>query len=296
MIGIAFNTRKAPFDDIRLRKAMAHLLNRPIIIEKLFYNEYVAIDSYYAGGLYENPDNPKMQYDPQLAVQLLAEAGWKNRDAQGRLVRDGQPLTMELMYANKIYEPALTTYQEDLRKVGVGLNLRFLTPETMFQLMGDLKFDMIQLGWTGLLFPNPETSYKSTLADANSTNNITGIKNKRIDELLDVYDREFDTQKRIAIIREIDGILANLHHYVLEWDTPYQRIAYWNKFGQPEGYLSRIGDYRDAISLWWIDPQKQAELAKAMGSGSAKMAVGATDVKYWQEYAQRQASASTRTQ
>ena len=69
------------------------------------------------------------------------------------LVRNGQPLTMELMYANKISEPALTTYQEDLRKVGIGLNLRFLTPETMFQLMGDLQFDMIQLGWTGLLVP-----------------------------------------------------------------------------------------------------------------------------------------------
>ena len=32
---------------------------------------------------------------------------------------------------------------------------------------------------------------------------------------------EFDTQKRIAIIREIDGILANMYPYVLEWDTPF---------------------------------------------------------------------------
>ena len=158
----------------------------------------------------------------------------------------------------------------------------------MFQLMGDLRFDLIQLGWTGLLFPNPETSFKSTLADAKSTNNVTGIKNQRIDDLLDVYDREFDTQKRISIIREIDGILANLHPYVLTWDTSYERIAYWNKFGQPEGYLTRIGDYRDVPSMWWIDRPKEAELGRAMGDTSAKMTVGAIDARFWQQYAQRQ--------
>lgn len=293
MYAIGINMRKAPFDDVRVRQALAHMLNRPLIVEKLFYNEYTPINSYYAGGIYENPNNPRMPYDPQLAIKLLAEAGWKDRDAQGRLVRNGQPLTMELMYANKLWEPAFTTYQEDLRKVGVGLNLRFLTPETMFQLMGDLRFDLISFGFTGLLFPNPETSVRSTLADAKSTNNVTGVKNQRIDQLLDVYDREFNAQKRIEIIREIDGILANIHSYILMWDTPYERIAYWNKFGYPEGYLSRIGDYRDVPSLWWIDSQKQAELARAMSDTSAKMAVGPVEARYWQQYAQRQGTRST---
>ena len=77
------------------------------------------------------------------------------------------------------------------------------------------------MAWTGLLFPNPETSLHSTLADAKNTNNITGFKNKRIDELLDVYDVEFDQQKRVAIIREIDGIVANLHHYILSGIAPF---------------------------------------------------------------------------
>ncbi len=290
--GFAINMRKAPFDDIRVRQALAHLLNRPLIVEKLYFNEEAPIDSYYTGGIYENPDNPEMAYNPQLALKLLTEAGWTSRDAQGRLVRNGQPLTMELMYANKINEPALTTYQEELRKVGIGLNLRFLTPETLWQLVGDRRFDLVFMGWTGLLFPNPETSFKSTLADANSTNNITGIKNQRIDELLDVYDLEFDAQKRIAIIREIDGILANLHSYVLTWDTAAQRIAYWNKFGQPAGHLTRIGDYRDPPSLWWVDPQKEAALTRAMGDASLKLPVGATDDRFWEQYSQQRGTGS----
>lgn len=285
--GAALNMRKPPFDDVKVREALAHLLNRELIVEKLFYNEVVPIDSYYAGGVYENPSNPKIKYDPQLALKLLAEAGWKDRDTQGRLVKNGNPLTFELMYANKITEPAFTTYQEDLRKVGIGVNLRFLTPETMFRLMGDLQFDAIYFGFTGLVFPNPETSYKSTLADSKSTNNVPGIKNKRIDEILDLYDREFDAQKRIPLIQEIDGILANLHPYILSWDTPYERVAFWNKFGTPQGLLTRFGDYRDAPSLWWIDPQKQNELNRAMRDNNATMSGGAVDDRYWEEYSEK---------
>jgi microcin C transport system substrate-binding protein len=156
--------------------------------------------------------------------------------------------------------------------------------------MNQRKFEMAVQAWSGLTFPNPETSVHSRLADVPNNNNITGFKNKRVDELLDAYDKEFDQQKRIAIIREIDGILANEHHYILEWSGPFQRIAYLNKFGQPEGYLTRTGDYRDIATLWWIDPAKQARYNETMGNPSSKLDVGPTEVRYWQEYAKRQTS------
>jgi microcin C transport system substrate-binding protein len=280
--GLAFNARKAPIDDVRFREAFAYLFNRKLLIEKLFFNEYIPLNSYYPGGLYENPGNPTMPYDPQTALKLLADLGWKQRDAQGRLVKDGRPLEVELLYYDKSSEPYLTIYQDDLRKVGIGLNLRLVTPETHFQLLMERKFDLSLMAWTALLFPNPETSYSSALADVNNTNNITGFKDKRVDELLAAYDKEFDQQKRAAIIREIDGILANAHQYILEWDAPFQRIAYWNKFGHPDAYLTKIGDYTDAPWLWWIDPEKQAQLSAATANPSLKLDVGATEVRYWQ--------------
>jgi microcin C transport system substrate-binding protein len=288
--GMAFNTRKAPFDDIRVREALTYLFNRKLLIEKLFYNEFVPLNSHYAGWQYENPGNPKNDYNPELALKLLAEAGWKARDAEGRLVRNGQPLTVEVLYDFKSMEPFLTTYQDDLRKVGIGLNLRLVTPETQFQLVMERKFDLSQQAWTGLIFPNPETSYSSRLADVNNTNNITGFKDKRVDELLDLYDREFDRQKRIAIIREIDGIVSNSHEYILEWDMPFQRIAYWNKFGHPVGYLTRVGDYTDMPSLWWIDPQKEQQLNQAVADPSAKLPIEPVDILYWPEYDKRVAA------
>ena len=74
------------------------------------------------------------------------------------------------------------------------------------------------------------------------------------------------------------------HSYVLEWDMPFQRIAYWNKFGQPAGYFTRIDDYWSAASLWWIDPEKDTQLRNAVANPSVTMTVIPVD-RYWQEYA-----------
>jgi microcin C transport system substrate-binding protein len=290
--GLAFNTRKEPFSDLRVRKALALLQNRKLLIERLFFNEYVPQNSYYSGGIYENPSNPKNEYDPQAALALLAEAGWSSRDAQGRLVKNGQPLVLELLYNDKTSERWITIYQEDLGKVGIGLNLRLVTPETLFTLVMERNFDFVSLAWGGLLFPNPETSFSSSLADLPDNNNVTGFKDARVDELLGEYDREFDQTKRAAIIQEIDGRLANSYQYILAWDMPFHRIAYWNKFGQPEGYLTRIGDYRDIPTLWWFDPQKDNELRRALGDNSATLPVGATEVRFWPEYAAREKAAT----
>jgi len=159
-------------------------------------------------------------------------------------------------------------------------------------MMNERHFEMAVMAWGALLFPNPETMWESSQADVNNTNNITGFKNARVDQLLDIYDQEFDQAKRIAIVREIDGILTNAHNYVLFWQAPFARVAFWNKFGYPEGYLTRTDqelapEHPDVLALWWFDPEKQAAFAKAMADPNGKLPVGPTDAHYWNEYAKQ---------
>ncbi len=285
--GIAFNMRRAPFDDVRVREAVTLLLNRGLLIERLFYNEYTPMNSYFPGGVYQNPDNPPNKYDPQRALQLLSEAGWNTRDTQGRLVKNGRPLVMEYLYADKGAERWLTVYQDDLRKVGITLNLRLISYETLIQLTGERRFDLASMGWVAGTFPDPEVLYRSDLADVQHSFNITGIKNKRIDGILAGYDKEFDQQKRIALIRQLDGILTAEHPYILEWTAAFERIAYLNKFGHPESYLSRIGEYRDMEQLWWIDPAREQTYNAATATPSMKLDTGTVEVRYWKDYAKK---------
>jgi microcin C transport system substrate-binding protein len=282
-----FNMRQPPFDDVRVRKAFILLLNRKEIIEKVMFGEYVPTNSFFAGTIYENPNNPRNEYDPQQALKLLAEAGWNSHDSQGRLVKNGVPLQIEMLYRNKIDEPHLTIYQEALRKVGINLNLRLLTFETEIQLVVDQrKFQMAQLGWGGgPIFPDPENEYRSTLADQNSNNNITGIKDTRLDKIFDDYSKMFDLKDRVRAIQQVDSILTSTFDRVELWSAPSFSVAYWNKFGMPPGIFSRSGDEFQSYNLWWIDPQKNAKLQQAQRDSSIKLPIEPMENKYWIEYA-----------
>ena len=290
--GIAFNTRRAPYDDLRVRKALRLLFNRELMVEKLTFNEYVLSDSAYPGTIYENPANEKIRYNPQAAVALLAEAGWKERNQRGQLVKNGNPLTLELLYYDRQSERFFTIFQEDLRKIGVNLNLRYVTPETAFKLLDEQQFDMFSVAYGGGgPFPLPEQFFHSKQADLKSSTNITGFKNPRVDEIIALYDREPDVQKRAALLKELDGLVMSQHHYLLEWYAPFARMVYWNKFGQPKGVITRIGDYRDPVSLWWVDPQLNGQLGEAMRNGG-KMPAGQAEDKYWLTFAKVEESSN----
>jgi microcin C transport system substrate-binding protein len=290
---LSFNTRRQPWDNVRVRKAFALLLNRQQLIERLFFNEYLPLNSYYPGSQYENPDNPKNEYNPQEALKLLADAGWSSRDAQGRLTRAGRPLQIELLYSDKGAERWMTVYQNDLRNVGITLNLRLVNPETRFKMMMQRQFELVSGAWgAGSVFPIPRPEHHSETADLQNTNNISGFKDKQIDRITEQYDLEFDPAKRTTLLRELDGILTNQHHYIMEWYPPATRIAYWNRFGQPAGSFSRMGDFMGTLApgipqLWWLDPAKAQRLEQARKDQSIKLEIPPVEDRHWQEYDKR---------
>ena len=279
--GICYNMRKPPFDNLKIRQAFAHLYNRELFNEKLFFDAYFPIYSFFPGSVYENPDNPKIHFDINKAIQLLTEAGWTEKNEDGYLVKDGKVFEMELPYSNPGADRYLTIYQEDLKKVGVKLSLRQLDGSTAFKLGNERNFQFITMAWSGLYFPNPESSMGPGTADEPNTTNWNGIKNERIDELCLKYNVSFDNEERIKILREIDFIATSLQPYVFGWFMPYQRIAFQNKFGYPKWILPKREDYLRVPILWWNDPEKAAEYEDAEKDKSIKLEKGEIDQKYW---------------
>ena len=284
---MAFNMRQPPFDDIRVRQAMNLLFNRQRLIENLFFNEYVPQNSIFPGGPYENEGNPKNEYNPKRAIELLTEAGWSERDSQGRLVKNDQPLSVELLYGQQTFEPILTVLQEDLRRVGISLNLRFVTFATLIKLLDERQFQLVQIGYSASKpFPTPESMFQSDLADQPASNNITGFKNERADEIIEAYAETADVGARVELIGELDGIIASHYPFMLQWTAPFHRLLYWNKFGQPASYLTRIGDYYDVRTLWWEDPQKRAALEQARQNRTS-LEAGPTEIHFWDDFENR---------
>jgi microcin C transport system substrate-binding protein len=279
--GICFNMRKPPFDDIRVRQAFAMLYDREKFNEKLFYDSYFPIYSFFPGSIYENPNNPKIKFDIDKAQQLLADAGWKEKNSDGYLVKNGRIFEVELPFYGVGQDRYLTIYQEDLKKVGIKMNLRQIDGTTNFKLGNERNFSIITINWTGLRIPNPESSMGPGTADEPNTTNWPGIKDPRIDELCGEYNVSFDKAERVKIIREIDFIATSMQPYAFGWYAPYQRIAFHNKFGYPEWILSRTRDYLVIPSMWYNDPEKAAEYEDAKKNTSMQLEKGEVDNKFW---------------
>lgn len=278
--GLVFNMRKPPFDDIKIRKAFAYLYNRNKFIEKLFYNLYEPINSYFPSSVYENPSCPKIGFNPDSAAMLLAEAGWKDKNSDGYLVKDGKVFEMELPYT-KGQERYLTIFQEDCKKAGIKLNLKELDGPTIFKLGNERNFRILPQSWTGQKIPNPEGMLTTITADAPNTPNWSGLKDSKIDELCEKYNSEYNKNERVKIIRQIDLIACNYQAWAFGWCSSSQRIAFQNKFGYPEGILGRSTDYLVIPYLWYNDPEKLVEYEDAIKDNTKTLPTGEVDNKYW---------------
>jgi microcin C transport system substrate-binding protein len=280
MQGIVFNTRQAPFDDIKIRKAFIYLFDREKFNQKFFFNSYSMVNSFFPGSIYANSSNPILKFNIDSAVILLKEAGWFEKNSGGYLIRNGKELSVELPFL-KGMDRYLNIYQEDLRKAGIKIELKEIDFPTLIKLGNERTFLMLPVAWNNLLVPYPESFMTSESADQTGSSNWSGIKNKMLDELINKYANTFDKNERTPIIRKIDFIAVNSFSYIFQWYSNYQQLAYQNKFGYPECILGRFDDFRSILTLWYNDPEKVAEYDAAFQDKNKTLVTGDIDNKYW---------------
>ena len=74
--------------------------------------------------------------------------------------------------------------------------------------IGELNFRLSSGAFSAVSFPNPRTTFHSSFADQKQTYNRWGLKNDRIDQLIELYDAEYDAAKRNEYLSEMDDILT----------------------------------------------------------------------------------------
>ena len=247
--GICINTKVKPFDDVRLRKALAYAFDRKKLNGKLFDNAYTLMNSYFPGSVYENPSNPQIGCNLDSSAMLLSSAGWKEKNSDGYLTKNGKIFEVDIIY-NHGEDIYLTVFQEDLKKVGIKLNLAKLDGAASTQAGNEKGFSLITAAWSGSQIPNPENMYHSKLADLKNNANWSGVKDKRIDNLCDKYNDTHDYNERIKIVRDIDNLLCEYAGYIFTWYAPYHRIVFQNKFSYPESILDRESGMESLLYLW----------------------------------------------
>jgi microcin C transport system substrate-binding protein len=269
--GFAMNMRRPPFNDLRVRQAMSHLLDRDKMNRTLMYSQYFLHRSYYED-LYTPTDpcpNAFFAFDKEKARRLLAEAGWKANPKTGVLEKDGATFTFSFLNREQSSDKFLAIYAEDLKDVGIELKIVQKDAAAWSKDMDEFNFDMTWAAWASGLFKDPESMWAAKEADRRGGNNITGFKDPRVDALVEEQRTIFDVTRRNEICRRVDALVAAQCPYALLWNLNYTRLLYWNKFGMPATVLSKYGDELSLFSYWWHDADSAADLADAMANGTA---------------------------
>ncbi|HSQ41490.1 MAG TPA: extracellular solute-binding protein [Fibrobacteraceae bacterium] len=279
--GFAINLRLKKFQDLRVRQALALLLNRQLMNEKYMFNQYFLLNSYvpdlFPGN--QNPNAPIYSYQPDSARALLAAAGY-HVNPHGMLEKDGQIFTITFLTQSED-QRHLAKYVEDLKAVGIDARIERMAWSSLTKRLDEFDYDMYWAAWGASRLRDPEASWFSATADEKGSNNYPGLKDSLVDSLINAQKTEMDLGKRNEIDRAIDTRLTNQLPYILLWQADNHRLLYWNCFGHPASVLDKFNREDAIITYWWYDPAKSKALEQARQTGSPLPAEPA-DV-HWQE-------------
>jgi microcin C transport system substrate-binding protein len=254
---------------VRVRKAMAHLLDRWKMNETLMYNQYKMHRAFYED-LYD-ADHPcprePVPFDKEAARRLLAEAGWVANPQTGLLEKNGQPFRFRFLERSASFQKFLDIYTQDLRDVGIEMIVDQKDWSAWVKDMDEYNFDMTSCAWGGSVRKDPEPMWHTKSGKEPSGNNYSGLSNPEVDALIEEMKPIFDVATRHALVRRVEQIIAEEQPYALSWYADYTRLLYWNKFGTPSTVLSKYGSEGSAYWLWWYDEDSAADLEDAMDSG-----------------------------
>ena len=254
--GFAMNERRPPFDDVRVRKAMAALIDRETMNRTMMSGAYFMLDSYYTD-LYDAAHpcrNERQAYDPEKAKRLLKDAGLE------------KGFSFTFLSRSSTEDKFLVMFDHELKKLGVKMSIVRKDFASWMRDMDSFSFDMTWAAWGAGTVKYPELSWSSAEADRRGSNNITGFKSAEVDKLI-AAEKGFDkAADRLDAYRKIDALVAADAPYALLWQTDSTRILYWNKFGTPKTVLSPFEREESVLSYWWYDEDRADELNRSMST------------------------------
>ena len=289
MQAFIFNTRRPLFQDKRVRQALGHAFDFEWTNAKFFYGQYERTRSYFSNSelaatelpteaeletlepyrgrvpdevfteIYEPPSTDGSGYfreNRRQAFRLLGEAGWHVKDGVLRNDETGAPFEFEILLVSPAFERIVLAYARNLKRLGITARVRTVDTTQYQNRMDEYDFDMAIGSFGQSLSPGNEQRdfWGSASAGTPGGRNLIGIEDPVVDELIDLLIAAPDREALIARTRALDRVLLWNHFAIPQYHIRTTRIAYWNKFGQPE----IVPPYGIDLDAWWIDPEKAA--------------------------------------
>jgi peptide/nickel transport system substrate-binding protein len=214
---LGFNMRDPILKDVRVRHAIGYAIDRPSIVEYLRRGLATpAVGLIPPASWAFEPGVFDFTYDPGEAKRLLDEAGYRDPDGDGPLPR----LTLSLKVSNTEFNRLQSAViQENLRDVGIALDLRTHEFATLYADILEGNFQMYTLQWAGGAAADPDilrrVFHSQQVPPAGF--NRGHLKDDLLDQLLDEATRATEMDERRALYGKVQRRVAELAPYISLW-------------------------------------------------------------------------------
>ncbi len=196
---VTFNQTKAPFDDVKVRQAIAMAVNKDDIIDSVFSGYAVKLGSNMSPAMGEFHDSSlenMYPFDVEKAKALLAEAGYE----------DGFSTTITVSSHNGIYSNIAQIVVENLKAIGIDAEIEVVEWGIWLErVYAGRDYEMTAIDLTG------RPSAYEVLNDYVSTNdaeNFFLFKNAEFDQVMKDVLHETDQAKQVEYYKKAQAILA----------------------------------------------------------------------------------------
>ncbi|HSL82530.1 MAG TPA: ABC transporter substrate-binding protein, partial [Thermoanaerobaculia bacterium] len=239
------------FADRRVRQALTLAIDRQTMVDTLWGEFGRVATSPIVHTVWAHDDSIEpWPYDPERARELLAEAGWTDRDGDGTIDKDGVPFRFELLanQGNQERIDAVVMAQEQLRRVGIDARPRVMEFNAMIGGLMDRSFEAMIWGWG--MPTDLDLRYAFHSGEIASGANYSGYRSAEVDRLLDEMAGLAEIREAEEILHEVQQVIHQDQPMTFLWES--QRI---------NGVSNRLHDLDSNLlstywflRRWWLEP------------------------------------------
>jgi len=292
MQAFVLNTRRPKFGDSRVRRAFNLALDFEEMNKQFFFGQYERIASYFEGtelassglptgleleiletvrgqvppevftSVYKNPvnGNPEaVRSNLREATRLLHDAGYEIRNQKLVNSKTGEPMEVEFLLDEPIFERFVLFYKPALERLGIAVTVRTVDDAQYENRTRAFDFDIIVGTWPESLSPGNEQrgNWGSRAADRPGSRNYIGINSPAVDKLINRLVFAKSREELVAATKALDRVLLWNNYVVPQWTYRKVRSAYWDRFTHP----AKLPEYGASAfpTIWWWDEAKAAK-------------------------------------
>lgn len=282
---LIFNTRRPPFDDVRVREALSLSFDFDWVNRNLFHGLYKRVDSFFPNSELAARGEPdaaelallepfrdslpesvfgaapapaqsgtpaQMRENLRRADALLQEAGWIVRGGKRVHAETGRPFSFEITLGSPDDEKIALAFTRGLERLGVEARVRVLDAAAFLGRLNDYDYDMVLYYWLSTLSPGTEQIlyWGCAAADQPARWNYAGICHPAIDSIAGAVADTHSRDDLVAGMRALDRVLRAGHYMIPLYYPGVDFVARRATLARPEATPL----YGMVLESWWLVP------------------------------------------